>query len=129
MRSPELGFAARETTPGQYKFQAVVFVASRTGTDMTKTFDPHATLLSEKETRELGYDTGRIIEKARRQRISLPQFEWRHYAISWQDVYGEDTSVTTEAPEYNDLPEETFDEFQMKHHWDMLTEENHALPS
>jgi hypothetical protein len=36
-------------------------------------------------------------------------------------------SFTTEAPEYSDLPEETFDEFQMKHHWDMLTEENAAL--
>jgi hypothetical protein len=35
--------------------------------------------------------------------------------------------VTTEEPEYSDLPEETFDEFQMKHQWDMLTEENAAL--
>jgi hypothetical protein len=36
-------------------------------------------------------------------------------------------SVTTQEPEYSDLPEETFDEFQMKHQWDMLTEENEAL--
>ena len=127
MRRPELGFAARETTPGQYTFQAVIFVASRNGEEMTKTFNPHDRLLSEQETRELGYDTDRIIEKAKTQRISLPEFHWRHYAISWQDVYGEERSVTTAEPEYQDLPEETFDEFQMKHHWDMLTEENATL--
>src|SRR5690348_2821949 len=127
MRRPELGFAARETAPGAYKFQTVVFVASRNGEQMTKTFHPHDKLLSEQETRELGYATSRIIEKARTQRLSLPQYDWRHSAISWQEVYGEGTSATTQAPEYSDLPEETFDEFQMKHQWDMLTEDNAAL--
>src|SRR5690348_12140590 len=101
MRRPELGFAARETAPGTYTFQAVVFVASRNGTDMTKTFNPHDKLLSEQETRELGYDTGRIIEKARNQRISLPQYDWRHSAISWQELYGEESSATTQEPEYS----------------------------
>ena len=127
MRHPELGFAARETAPGQYKFQAVIFVASRNGNDMTKTFNPHDRLLNEAETRELGYATERIKAKAREQRISLPQYDWRHHAISWQEVYGEEMSVTTQEPEYSDLPEETFDEFQIKHQWDMLTEENAAL--
>ena len=110
MRRPELGFAARETTPGQYKFQAVIFVASRNGKDMTKTFDPHARLLSEGETKELGYDTDRIIEKARRQRISLPQFDWRHYAISWQDVYGEEMSSGGKEPEPSREPQ-VYNEF------------------
>ena len=87
MRRPELGFAARETAPGAYKFQAVVFVAARNGQDMTKTFDPHARLLSERETKELGYDTSQLIERARRQRVGLPCFEWRHHAISYQDLW------------------------------------------
>jgi len=87
MRKPELGFKAVETAPGAYKFQAVVFVASRNGRDMTKTFDPHARLLDEQETRELGYNTTSLIERARRQRISLPEFQWRHHAIAWQDLW------------------------------------------
>jgi hypothetical protein len=86
MRRPELGFAARETAPGANKFQLVIFVASRNGEQMMKTYNPHDRLLSEQETREQGYNTSRLIEKARRQRISLPQYEWRHYAISWQDL-------------------------------------------
>jgi len=61
MRRAELGFAAREIAPGTYKFQAVVFVASRNGRDMTKTFDPHARLLDEQETREVGYITPLVL--------------------------------------------------------------------
>ena len=87
MRRPELGFVARETAPGAYKFQFVVYVASRNGDGMTKTFDPHAKLLSEQKTKQLGFDTNLLIERARRQRISLPQYEWRHHAISWQDLW------------------------------------------
>ena len=87
MRRPELGFAARETAAGVYKFQAVVHVAARNGEQMMKTYNPHDRLLSEQETRELGYNTERIVGKARRQRIRLPQFEWRHYAIAWQDLW------------------------------------------
>jgi hypothetical protein len=87
MRKPELGFAARETAPGTFKFQAVIFVASRNGEQMMKTYKPHDRLLSEQETRELGYNTERIVGKARRQRISLPQFEWRHHVITWQDLW------------------------------------------
>src|SRR5690242_12544614 len=45
MRKPELGFAARETAQGTYKFQAVVYTASRNGEAMTKTLDPHGKLL------------------------------------------------------------------------------------
>ena len=87
MRKPDVGFAARETAPGTYKFQAVVFVASRNGRDMTKTFDPCARLLDEQETRQLGYDTTRLIERTRRQRISLPEFQWRHHALAWTDLW------------------------------------------
>ena len=87
MRRPEVGYAARETSLGIYKFQKVVYVASRNGQEMTKTLDPHARLLSEQETRKHGYDTTRLVEQARRQRISLPQFQWRHHAISWQDLW------------------------------------------
>ena len=87
MRHPELGFAARETAPNTYTFQAVIFVASRNGETMTKTFNPHDRLLNEQEARELGYNTERIVGKARRQRISLPQFEWRHHTISYQDLW------------------------------------------
>jgi hypothetical protein len=105
MRRPELGFAARETAFDTYKFQLVVYTASRNGQDMTKTFDPHARLLSEQETKQLGYDTDQLIYRSLAQRVS----------------------VTTKAPEYSDLPKETFDEFQMKHQWDMLTEDNEAL--
>ncbi len=47
MNTPEYGYAARETAPGAYKFQAVVYVASRSGEVMTKTVDPHARLLTE----------------------------------------------------------------------------------
>jgi hypothetical protein len=61
MRRPELGFAARETAPGKFTFQAVVHVASRNGEQMMKTFNPHDRLLSEQETRELGYNTERIV--------------------------------------------------------------------
>jgi hypothetical protein len=87
MRRPELGFAARETAPGRYKFQAVIFVASRNGRDMTKTFDPHARLLDEQEVEQLGYNTTGLIERTRRQRISLPEFQWRHRAIAWGDLW------------------------------------------
>lgn len=87
MRQPTLGFAARETAPGSYKFQAVVFTTSRTGEPMAKTFDPRARLLTEQETRQLGYDTTRLVERARKQRIGLPAFAWRHHAISWQDLW------------------------------------------
>jgi hypothetical protein len=87
MREPELGFAARETAPGAYKFQAVIFTASRSGEPMPKTFDPHARLLDEQEVRQLGYDTIRLIEQAREQRIGLPCFAWRHHAISYQDLW------------------------------------------
>ena len=86
-RRPQLGFAARETAAGIYKFQAVVHVAARNGQDMTKTLDPHDRLLSEQETHQLGYDTTRLVERARKQRVGLPCFEWRHHAISWQDVW------------------------------------------
>jgi hypothetical protein len=87
MRKPELGFAARETASGAYQFQAVVYVASRSSESMTKTFDPHARLLDEQETQRLGYDTKRLIEQAKRQRVGLPCFEWRHHTISWQDLW------------------------------------------
>ena len=87
MRRPELGFKAVETAPGAYKFQAVIYVAARNGTDMMKTFDPHGRLLTEQETTDLGYDTTRLIERARRQRISLPEFQWRHHAIAWTDLW------------------------------------------
>jgi hypothetical protein len=65
MRKPELGFAARETSPGNYKFQGVVYTATRTGEPMAKTLDPLASLLDEQETQRLGYDTKRLVEKAR----------------------------------------------------------------
>src|SRR5437870_5203313 len=62
---PELGFAARETAPGVYKFQEVLYVTSRNGEQMMKTYNPHDRLLSEQETQQLGYNTKRLIEKAR----------------------------------------------------------------
>jgi hypothetical protein len=86
-RQPELAYAARETAPGAYKFQAVVNVGSRNGEQMIKTFDPHARLLTEQETRQLGHDTIRLVANAREQRIGLPQFQWRHHTISWQDLW------------------------------------------
>lgn len=87
MRKPQLGFTARETAPGTYKFQAVIYTASRSGQAMTKTFDPHVRLLNEQETKQLGYDTDRLIWQARKERISLPCSEWRHQAISYQDLW------------------------------------------
>jgi hypothetical protein len=75
MNTPEYGYAARETAPGAYMFQAVVYVAARNGQEMTKTVDPHARLLTEQETRQLGYDTMRLIAKAQEQRIGLPCFD------------------------------------------------------
>jgi hypothetical protein len=87
VRRPELGFAARETAPGTYKFQAVVFVAARNGKDMVKTLDPHAKLLTEQQTAQLGYDTTRLVKRARKQRISSPSFEWRHHTIVWKDLW------------------------------------------
>jgi len=87
MRKPELGFAARETAQGTYKFQAVVYTASRNGEAMTKTLDPHGKLLSEQETRQLGYDTNRLVERAKRERVGLPCFQWRHHTISFQDLW------------------------------------------
>lgn len=86
-RQPTLGFAARETAPGAYKFQAVVHVASRTGEAMTKTFDPHARLLTEQETRQLGYDTVRLVEAAQEQRVGLPCYQWRYHTVAWQDLW------------------------------------------
>ena len=99
MRKSELGFAARETELGAYKFQAVVLVASRNGEAMTKTLNPHGKLLSEQETKQLGYDTERIIDKARSQRkLPSSQSSWRRSLlervqrgegsiISWQDLW------------------------------------------
>ena len=87
MNKPQLGFAARETAPGMYKFQTVVYTASRNGEAMTKTLNPHERLLSEQETQQLGYDTKQLIEQAKRQRIGLPCFQWRHHTISWQDLW------------------------------------------
>jgi len=87
MNTPEYGYAARETAPGAYKFQAVVYVASRSGEAMTKTVDPHARLLTEQETRQLGYDTIRLVAAAQAQRIGLPCFDWRHHTIAWQDLW------------------------------------------
>jgi hypothetical protein len=86
-QQPEVGYAARETAPGAYIFQEVVFVAARNGQEMTKTVDPHARLLTEPEVRQLGYDTIRLVAAAQKQRISLPCFEWRHHAIAWQDLW------------------------------------------
>jgi len=87
MSKPTLGFAARETAPGIYKFQAVIFTATRTGEPMAKTFDPDARLLTEQETRQLGYDTLRLVEKAQAQRVGLPGFEWRYHTVAWQDLW------------------------------------------
>lgn len=98
MRRPELGFAARETALGEYKFQVVVFVASRNGKPMTKTLDPHGKLVE--NIKQYGYDAERVIEKARSQRVQLPssQSSWRRSLlerakrgegsiISWQDLW------------------------------------------
>ena len=82
MRRPEGGFAARETSLGIYKFQAVVYVAARNGQDMTKTLDPHARLLSEQETKQLGYDTQQLVERTKLRRVSN-----RPNIISWQDLW------------------------------------------
>ncbi len=87
MKKPQLGFAARETASGIHKFQVVVYTASRNGEAMTKTYDPHGRLLSEQETKRLGYDTKWLIEQARQKRTGLPYFEWRHNAISYQDLW------------------------------------------
>ncbi len=82
MRRPEVGFAARETSLGIYKFQAVVYVAARNGQDMTKTLDPHARLLSEQETKQLGYDTQQLVERTKLRRVSN-----RPNIIYWQDLW------------------------------------------
>ncbi len=74
-KQPTLGFAARETAPGAYKFQAVVFVASRNGENMTKTMYPHAHLLPESRVAGLGYATRSIIEKVQAQRETVPGSE------------------------------------------------------
>ena len=84
---PGLGFAARETAPGVYTFQEVMYVSSRNGEFMTKTLDPHDRLLTEQETKQLGYDTTRLIEQAQAQRTGSRRFDWRHHAIPWQDVW------------------------------------------
>lgn len=86
-RQPTLGFTARETALGAYKFQAVIYVAARNGEAMIKTFDPHGRLLNEQETKQLGYDTTRLVRRAREQRVGLPCFEWRHHTISYQDLW------------------------------------------
>ena len=86
-RQATLGYAARETAPGAYTFQAVIHVASRNGEGMMKTLDPHGRLLSEQEVQQQGYDTSRLIAQTRRQRIGLPQFQWRHHVIAWSDLF------------------------------------------
>jgi hypothetical protein len=87
MRKPELGFTARETAPGAYQFQAVIYTASRTGEPMPKTLNPHDRLLDEQEVRQLGYDTIRLIKIAQEQRAGLPEYQWRYHAINWQDLW------------------------------------------
>jgi hypothetical protein len=82
MRRPEVGFAARETSLGIYKFQAVMYVAARNGQDMTKTLEPHAKLLSEQETKQHGFDTKQLVERTKQRRVSN-----RPNIISWQDLW------------------------------------------
>lgn len=82
MRRPEGGYAARETSLGIDKFQAVVYVAARNGQEMTKTLDSHAKLFSEQETKQRGYDTKQLIECTKQRRVSN-----RANIISWQDVW------------------------------------------
>jgi|SRR6266566_5822195 len=111
MGKPQVGFAARETAAGTYKFQAVVYVAARNGGEMTKTLDPHAKLLTGQQTAQLGYDTTRLVDKARKQRIGLPQFEWRHHAISYQDLWEQPTRTDTIANICTSIDDTAIDEW------------------
>lgn len=101
VREPTFGYAAREVAPGTFKFQAVEFVTTRNGTQMMKTHDPHEPLLTEQEMLQQGYDTMQLIDQARKQRIGLPQYQWRYHAIAWKDLWEEPAG--TEPSSYDSI--------------------------
>ena len=71
MRRAELALRPKYVAQGLVMYQLVRSIPSRSGADMYKTLDPHLPLVSFQTVQDLGFSIERILERARRNRVSV----------------------------------------------------------